>query len=100
MFDTAVNRAYYSIFHALKAVLEKDGIKRVKHSGVISAANQFYINNHILTIPQNLVKTSSDFRHKSDYYPNYSAARETAAEQVTSAQTVLRAVEDYLVLAG
>ena len=35
-FRASINRSYYSIFHALRAVLALDGYDSSKHSGIIS----------------------------------------------------------------
>ena len=35
-YRSANNRAYYSIFHAIRSVLALDGFDSKKHSGVIS----------------------------------------------------------------
>ena len=38
-FRSSVNRSYYAIFHALRAVLALDGFDSSKHSGIISYFN-------------------------------------------------------------
>ena len=39
----AANRAYYTMFHAVRAILALDGVAFKKHSGVISYFRQQYI---------------------------------------------------------
>ena len=39
-YKNALNRAYYSIFHAIRSVNALDGYDSSKHSGVISYFNQ------------------------------------------------------------
>ena len=41
-FRSSINRSYYSIFHAIRAVNALDGFDSSKHSGVISHFNQEY----------------------------------------------------------
>lgn len=43
----AANRLYYSIFHAMRAVLALDGIDMKHHSGVISEFRRRYIKTNI-----------------------------------------------------
>lgn len=43
----ANNRAYYSIFHSMRAVLALDGVDFKKHSGVISYFREKYIKTGI-----------------------------------------------------
>ena len=46
-YSSAVNRAYYAIFHALRAVTALDGFDSGKHSGVIAYFNRNYVKNGI-----------------------------------------------------
>ena len=43
----ASNRAYYTVFHAIRAVLALDGIDRKSHSGAISEFRRLYIKTGI-----------------------------------------------------
>ena len=46
-FRTANNRAYYAVFHALRAVLALDEYDSKKHSGIISEFRKRYIKTQI-----------------------------------------------------
>ena len=46
-FKGANNRSYYSIFHAIKAILALDEIDFKKHSSVIAYFNKEYISKNI-----------------------------------------------------
>ena len=46
-YRTANNRAYYSIFHAIRAVLALDSFDSKKHSGVIAEFRRRYIKTGI-----------------------------------------------------
>ena len=64
----AMNRSYYSIFHALRAVNALDGFDSSKHKGVISHFNQKYIKTE--RFPRELSKmimNAMEIRQKSDY---------------------------------
>ena len=39
MYRSSINRAYYAIFHAIRAVNALDGFDSSKHSGVISKSD-------------------------------------------------------------
>lgn len=43
LYNQALNRAYYSIFHAMRAVLALDMFDSKKHSGVIAEFNKRYV---------------------------------------------------------
>ena len=47
-FRSSINRSYYSIFHAIRAVNALDGFDSSKHSGVISHFNQEYVKTGLL----------------------------------------------------
>ena len=53
-YKNALNRAYYSIFHAIRAVCALDSFDSSKHSGVISYFNQHYVKTGIF--PKDLSK--------------------------------------------
>jgi len=42
-YESAVNRAYYAIFHAANALLATKGLSRSKHSGVIATFRQHFV---------------------------------------------------------
>ena len=46
-FRTANNRAYYAVFHALRAVLALDQYDSKKHSGIISEFRKRYVKTQI-----------------------------------------------------
>ena len=46
-YKNALNRAYYSIFHAIRAVNALQGFDSSKHSGVIAFFNQNYVKEEV-----------------------------------------------------
>ena len=46
-FRSSINRSYYSIFHAIRAVNALDGFDSSKHSGVIAHFNQEYVKTGV-----------------------------------------------------
>ena len=46
-YKNALNRAYYSIFHGMRAMNALDGFDSSKHSGVIAHFNQNYVKEGI-----------------------------------------------------
>lgn len=46
-YKNALNRAYYSIFHAIRAVNALDEYDSSKHSGVIAHFNQMYVKEYL-----------------------------------------------------
>lgn len=93
----ASNRSYYSIFHAIKAILALDQIDFKKHSSVIAYFNKEYISKEIF--PRELGKRVSEarfFREKSDYVDFYIVTKEECQTQINTAKLMIEKVEKYI----
>ena len=96
-YKAANNRAYYSCFHAIDAVLAKEPIAFKKHKDTLSYFNKNYVHTEIF--PRNIGRKISRLeiiRHKSDYDTFYIASRDDAAEQIEVAEEVVDLVKNYL----
>lgn len=68
MYDTAANRSYYAIFHAVRALLALSGKDFRKHSGVISCFQMDYIKTGIFEKRMSdIIKSAFSLRTESDY---------------------------------
>ena len=66
--DTAANRMYYAIFHAVLALLIKDGYKASTHKGTMSLFGQYYVKTGKFTADEAWLYTElQSLREKSDY---------------------------------
>lgn len=93
----ASNRAYYAIFHAMKAVLALKQVDFKKHSSVIAYFNKEYFAKNIF--PRELGKGVSEarfFREKSDYIDFYIVTREECNNQIQTAKKMIECVEGYI----
>lgn len=93
----ASNRAYYSIFHAVKAVLALEQIDFKKHSSVIAYFNKEYISKNIF--PRELGKRVSEarfYREKSDYVDFYIITKEECKTQIETAEMAIDLVNEYI----
>ncbi len=96
-FKGASNRAYYSIFHAIKAILALKSVDFKKHSSVIAYFNKEYISTKIF--PRELGKRVSEarfFREKSDYVDFYIVTKEECESQIETAKMMIKKVEQYI----
>lgn len=96
-FKGANNRAYYSIFHAIKAILALEQIDFKKHSSVIAYFNKEYISKKIF--PRELGKRVSEarfFREKSDYVDFYIVTKEECQMQIETAKIMIENAEKYI----
>ena len=96
-FKGASNRAYYAIFHAIKAVLALEQKDFKKHSSVIAYFNQEYISKNIF--PRELGKDITNirlYREKSDYLDFYIISKEDCKIQIEKAKDVVKVIEKFL----
>lgn len=94
---TANNRAYYAIFHSMRAILALDSKDFSKHSGVISYFREHYIKNGIFDSNYSRIITDASLiRNKSDYEDFYIVSKEETTKQVENAKVFVLAVELYL----
>ena len=71
-YATANNRAYYCMFHTLRAVLALDGEDYKKHSAVIARFTQNYLKTEIIPREYSkLIFNASLIRNRSDYEDFY-----------------------------
>lgn len=96
-FRSSINRSYYSIFHAIRAVNALDGFDSSKHSGVISHFNQEYVKTGVFEKSiSKVIRYASALREQADYEDFYTATQEEAAESFAQALQFVSAIEAYL----
>lgn len=93
----ANNRAYYSIFHGLRAVLAFDAFDSSKHSGVIAEFRRRYIKEG--TFPVEMSKMIGDafiIRNASDYDDMFVASRTGTKEQIDNANYIYQKIKNHI----
>lgn len=96
-YASANNRAYYCIFHAMRAVLALDQKDFKKHSAVIAQFMQSYLKTDILPRKHGaLITNASLIRNRSDYEDFYVCSIEDTEKLMSGAEEFLSDVEAYL----
>lgn len=96
-FASSVNRSYYAIFHALRAVTALDGFDSGKHSGVIAYMNKTYVKEGIFDRQlSKILDTAFRLREKADYDDFFIVSADAAQEQLAKALTVMNMILPYL----
>lgn len=93
----ANNRAYYSIYYSLTAVLCLEPIAFKKHKDTIAYFNKSYV--HTEKFPREIgraIAKAAKVRHASDYDEFYIASREEAEKQIQTACALITAVAEYV----
>ena len=96
-FRGANNRAYYSIFHTISAVLAKEGVAFKRHKDTLSYFDKNYINTEIFPreLGRKIVK-AEEIRHASDYDTFYIASQEVTEQQIKTAEMLLELAKTHL----
>ena len=93
----ANNRAYYAIFHAMRAVLVFDDFDSSKHSGVIAEFRRRYIKEGIFPIEiSKMIGSAFTIRNASDYDDMFIASKSETEEQINNAEYVYRILSEYI----
>lgn len=96
-YASANNRAYYCIFHAMRAVLALDGEDYKKHSAVIARFTLNYLKPEILPRDYGkLISNAALIRNRSDYEDFYICSIEDTKKLVDGAEAFLHCVNEYL----
>ena len=96
-FRASVNRSYYAVFHALRAVTALDHFDSGKHSGIIAFFNQHYVKTGVFQKEiSKMIDSCYRLREKADYDDFFLAAREDAVLQLEKARLILQAIQRYL----
>lgn len=93
----ANNRAYYSIFHGLRAVLVFDNFDSSKHSGIIAEFRRKYIKSGIFPVEMSkMIGSAFTVRNASDYDDMFIASKEDTSEQIANAEYVYKLICAYI----
>lgn len=93
----ANNRAYYSIFYAIRAILAMEKIDFKRHKDVLAYFNQNYVKTEIF--PRQMgrrIIMASKVREDSDYDEKYEPNSEATVLQIDTAKELIELVEKYL----
>ena len=96
-YASANNRAYYCIFHSMRALLALHGEDYKKHSAVIARFSLLYLKTDILPREYGaLITNASLIRNRSDYEDFYICSVEDTKRLIEGAKHFLHDVEQYL----
>ena len=100
-YSVSLNRSYYAIFHAIRAVNALDEFESSKHSGVISHFNQYHVRTGDFDKEASkIIRHASELREQADYEDFFVATREEAEEVLEKARVFIQQVKEYLATKG
>lgn len=93
----SINRSYYAIFHALRAVTALDQFDSSKHSGVIAYINRYYVKEGIFDKGfSKMLDMAFRLREKADYEDFVIVSVEMSEEQLVKAGKILNIIKEHL----
>lgn len=96
-YKLALNRSYYAVFHAMRAVNALDEFDSSKHSGIIAYFNRYHVKTgDFPKEASKIIRNASEMREHADYEDFFVASRQDAEEQVQSVEQFINYVENYL----
>lgn len=96
-YKLALNRSYYAIFHAMRAVNALDEFDSSKHSGIIAHFNQYHVKNEDFPKEASrIIREASEMREHADYEDFFIASKQASKEQMDKADTFIAFVKQYL----
>ena len=96
-YKDANNRAYYSIFNSIRAILSTVPIDFKRHKDVIAYFNQNFVKTEIF--PKELghrISLANAVREDSDYLDSYMINKKETEEQIETAKDVSKYAEEYI----
>ena len=97
LYKSANNRAYYSIFHSIKAVFVLEPIDFKRHKDVLAYFNKNYVHTELFpkTIGRRIMRASK-IREDSDYDDEFVVKAEDTLAQIQTAEELMTLVEEYV----
>lgn len=97
LYKSANNRAYYSIFHSIKAVFALEPIDFKRHKDVLAYFNKNYVHTELFpkTIGRRIMRASK-IREDSDYDDEFVVKAEDTLAQIQTAEELMTLVEEYV----
>jgi uncharacterized protein (UPF0332 family) len=97
MIEDAVNRAYYSFFHAAKAMLNTLGFDAKTHSGLISEFGLRIIKTNLLDEKfGQYFRRAFEMRESSDYEIGIVFSKEEVQTLIKNADAFLRKAQEFV----
>ncbi|MGE5343725.1 MAG: HEPN domain-containing protein [Candidatus Omnitrophota bacterium] len=97
LYSQTLNRSYYAIFHAVRALFALEEFEARKHAGLISYFNKNYVAKGIFDKEYSKILTQAEWvRTKSDYRDFYIVSQDSALKQVENAEKFIQGIEVYI----
>jgi len=95
--DTVANRLYYSVFHAISALLIHDGHQVGTHKGSVMRFGQYYVKTGIFSSDEGaLYSRLETMREKADYEVTFTASKTAINEMYPQSKALLEKIAMFI----
>lgn len=96
-YKDSINRSYYAMFVAVRALLALDAVDFSRHSGVISYFQRKYIKTGKFDKKYSkIISHAFQIRNNADYADFYIISAEDAEKQIKNAEELLAVIDEYI----
>jgi uncharacterized protein (UPF0332 family) len=93
-YDGSINRSYFAIFHAFRALLALVDLDSRRHTGIITYFDQYFVKTGICEKQLSVIAhTAFDSRQVHDYQDFQTVTKEQSAKQVEEANLFIQEID-------
>lgn len=97
LWDTLANRMYYSVFHAVTALLIQNGLHAGTHQGVSILFNKHFVKEKLIDEKfGRLLARLENMREKSDYTCLFETSKEEVMPMISQAKEMISIIENLI----
>ena len=97
LWDTLANRVYYAVFHAVTALLIKNGLHAGSHQGVSVLFNKHFVKENLVNEKYGrLLARLENMREKSDYTCLFETTKEEVIPMIPQAKEMISIIESII----
>ena len=97
LWDTLANRVYYAVFHAVTALLIKNGLHAASHQGVSVLFSKHFVKEGLIDVEYgSFFARLENMREKSDYTCLFETTEEEVLPMIPKAKELVSIIENLL----
>ena len=97
LWDTLANHVYYAVFHAVTALLIKNGLHAGSHQGVSVLFNKHFVKENLIDEKYGrLLARLENMREKSDYTCLFETTKEEVLPMIPQAKEMISIIENLI----
>ncbi|MBO6023417.1 MAG: HEPN domain-containing protein [Bacteroidales bacterium] len=97
LWDTLANRVYYAVFHAVTALLIKNGLHAGSHQGVSVLFNKHFVKENLIDEKYGrLLARLENMREKSDYTCLFETTEDEVLPMIPQAKEMVSMIDNLI----